>query len=122
MELNSRLKQIDVENFIYYVYIFIIILSFYANKLEKDYLIFKNESSKKQYRIILIIIFSIAIIVYFYYFYVNYQSVKNEHNNQKVVFYNNLSLFASTLVLISGFILLYIAYKDENVDVELSFS
>ena len=101
MELNSRLKQIDVENFIYYVYIFIIILSFYANKLEKDYLIFKNESSKKQYRIILIIIFSIAIIVYFYYFYVNYQSVKNEHNNQKVVFYNNLSLFASTLVLIS---------------------
>ena len=122
MELNSRLKQIDVENFIYYVYIFLIILSFYANKLEKDYLIFKNESSKKQYRIILIIIFSIAIIVYFYYFYVNYQSVKNEHNNQKVVFYNNLSLFASTLVLISGFILLYIAYKDENVDVELSFS
>ena len=64
MKLENRLKQIDVENFIFYIYFGIIILSLYANKLEKHYLIFKDNQSKEKYRNIMILIFAIAVCVY----------------------------------------------------------
>ena len=40
-ELNSKLKQIRIEDFIWVIYIGIIILSWYANSLEKKYFIYK---------------------------------------------------------------------------------
>ena len=39
MEELKRLKDIKVENYVWVIYICIIILSWYANNLEKDYLI-----------------------------------------------------------------------------------
>ena len=38
-ELNSKLKELKIEEFIWIVYIGIIILSFYSNSLEKNYFI-----------------------------------------------------------------------------------
>lgn len=43
----KRLKDIKIENYIWIIYIGIIILSWYANSKEKDFVINKNESSKK---------------------------------------------------------------------------
>lgn len=122
MELENRLKQIKRENFIFIIYIGIIILSFYANKLEKEYLIFKNEQAKQKYRNILITIFTVAVLVYIYYAYDSYQSIKEPSKNQEIQNFNNLSFLASSLVLISGLIFLYIAYNDKDINVELAFS
>lgn len=36
MDIEERIKQIDIENKIWMIYIGIIILSWYSNKLEKD--------------------------------------------------------------------------------------
>ena len=44
----SRLKDIKVENYIWIIYIGIIVLSWYANSKEKDFIINKNENSKKE--------------------------------------------------------------------------
>ena len=35
--IDERLKRIEIENFIWVIYLFIIFLSFYSNYLEKDY-------------------------------------------------------------------------------------
>ncbi len=122
MNIESRLKQIKIENFIFIIYLGIIALSFYANKLEKEYLIHNNKEAKEKYRHILITIFSIALLVYIYYAYDSYKSSKIKYQSQEINEFNNLSLLASTLVLISGLIFLYIAYSDKNLNVELAFN
>ena len=121
--LESKLREIKIENFIWLIYIGIIILSYYSNYLEKDYFINKNNKSKEKYREILILIFSILLIVYLYFFIDSISDIKNinKYSNDK----KNLVLLsslASLLVLISGIIFLYISYKDENIDVEIAFN
>ena len=53
-ETEERLKQIKTENYVWVIYIFLIILCFISNYYEKDYFITNNQISKEKYRNILI--------------------------------------------------------------------
>jgi len=120
----DRLKSIKIENLIWIIYIGIIILSYYSNYLEKDYLIFNNEFSKDKYRKIIIFIFTILVIVYFYFLSDSYKSIEKidfsniSKNNQLEI----LSFIGSLLVFISGIIFLHIAINDKDLNVELAFN
>ena len=123
-ELNSKLKQIKIEDYIWIIYIGIIILSWYANNLERKYYIFNDLFSKEKYRDIMILIFSILTLVYLYFFKSSYNdyynlSAKDTEEKKNLV---TLSLIASLLIVISGLIFLYIAYKDKSLEVELAFN
>ena len=123
-ELNKKLKQLKTEDFIWLIYIGIIILSWYSNSLERKYFICNDLKSKEKYRKTMIIIFSILIVVYFYFLKDSYNDFKNlkacdPSKKQNLIF---LSFIASLLIFISGLIFLYIAYKDESLDVELAFN
>ena len=113
--LEKRLQEIKIENIIWIIYIGIIILSFYSNELEKDYFIINNINSKNNYRKINTIIFIILIIVYSYF---EKDALESLNTNK----YNNLSFIATTLVLISGFIFLYIIINDDDISTEIAFS
>lgn len=122
--LNSKLNQLKYEEIIWIIYIGIIILSFYSNSLERKYFIFNDLVSKKKYREVMILIFSILVIVYLYFLKSSFDDLKNikpcdSKNKKQLVF---LSFVGSLLIAISGFIFLYIAYKDENLSVELAFN
>ena len=123
-EINTKLKEIKTENFIWIIYIGIIILSWYSNFLEKKYFLYNDLESKDKYRKTLILIFSILIIVYLYFFYDSFESFKDLKtcDTQKKKDLTSLSLLASTLILISGLIFLYIAIKDEDINVEIAFN
>lgn len=123
-ELKDKLKELDIEDFIWIIYIGIIFLSWYSNSLERDFYINNNEDSKEKYRKIIIFIFSILTIVYFYFFQDSLEDVKNLNDNdsQKKKELITLSFIGSTLVLISGIIFLYIAINDEDLNVELAFN
>ena len=123
-ELSNKLKEINIENMIWVLYIGIIILSYYSNYLEKKYFINKDIKSKDEYRKIIIIIFYILVIVYFYFLNDSYQGIKelniNDSKKKKDLVY--LSFIASLLIFISGIIFLYIAIEDEELNVELAFN
>ena len=122
--INEKLKEIKTENFIWFIYIGIIFLSWYSNNLERKYFLFNDKKSKDKYRKIMILIFSILIIVYFYFLQDSYKSVKdlkkNDSNKKKNL--TELSFISSLLIFISGIIFLYIAYQDNDLDVELAFN
>lgn len=123
-ELNSRLKQLTIEDFIWIVYLGIIALSFFSNHLERKYFLTKNIYDKKNYQNIIILIFSILVVVYLYFLKSAINDLKNlkptdTEKKKKLV---KLSFIASLLIAISGFIFLYIALSDENLDVELAFN
>lgn len=123
-ELNNKLKQLKIEDFIWVIYIGIIILSWYSNSLERKYYLFNDLISKEKYRKIIILIFSVLIVVYLYFLKSANDDLKNlkssDSNNKKNLTY--LSFLASLLITISGLIFLYIALKDEDLNVELAFN
>lgn len=120
-DINQRLKELKIEEFVWIIYIFIIFLSFYANKIERNYFLTNDTYSKRKYQNLTIIIFSIVILVYIYFFKSSYQEYKN-NKNKETANLSLLSLLGSTLILISGCLFLYIAIKDENIDIELAFN
>lgn len=122
--IEEKLKEFKIEEFIWIIYIGIIILSFYSNSLERKYYIYDDKVSKEKYRKIIILIFSTLIIIYLYFLKDAYDDIMNIRTNdsdeKKKLLY--LSFTASLLITVSGFIFLYIAFKDENLDVELAFN
>lgn len=123
-ELERKLKQLDTEDFIWLIYIGIIFMSWLSNHYERDYFINNNLQSKKEYRKIMIIIFSILIIVYIYFLKDSLEDLKNlkPTTDNKTKSLTTLSFIGSLLIAISGAIFLYIAIKDEELNVELAFN
>lgn len=122
--LDNKLKQLKIEDFIWIIYIGIILLSWYSNSLERKYFIYNDLESKEKYRKIIIFIFSILIIVYLYFLKDSYDDIKNlnKYDSSKTKNLIFLSFIASLLIAISGFIFLYIAVNDEDLNVELAFN
>ena len=123
-ELKDKLKDLNIENFIWIIYIGIIFFSWFSNSLEKNYFLTGNESSKDKYRTIMIIIFSILVIVYIYFFLDSLEDLKSlkETDSKKKKDLVSLSFIGSTLILIIGLIFLYISYNDEELNVEIAFN
>ena len=123
-ELNDKLKEFKAEEFVWIIYIGIIILSFYSNDLERKYFMNNDLESKKKYIDLLIIIFTVLLIIYMYFAKSSLDEVRNLKQNdsmdKKRLTY--LSFVGSFLILISGIIFLYIAFQNENLDVELAFN
>lgn len=123
-EKLDRLKSIKAENFIWIIYIGIIILSWYANSFEKKYILCNDENARKNYQELMILIFSILFIVYLYFTVDSYKDLNNNSMNisNKVKNLKELSFIGSLLILISGAIFLYIATVDDNIDTEIAFN
>ena len=123
-EINKRIKELNTEDFIWIIYIGIIALSFISNHYERNYFLFKNTKDKEKYRNIMITIFSILIIVYLYFLKDSIDSLKNikPHTSTKTRNLIYLSFIGSLLIAISGFIFLYIALVDEELNVEIAFN
>lgn len=121
---KNVLHEIETENFVWIIYLFIIGLSFIANKFEKDYYLNNNIESKEKYRVINIFVFSVALLIYFYFFKDNYNSLKelNTFDSKEKIKFNTLNFIASLFIVLAGIILLYIAIYDENLDTEIAFN
>lgn len=74
------LKTIQMENYIWIVYLILIGLSFLANDEEVKYFLYGDKIAKKNYRTLLIIVFSIAVVIYYYFF----KSGLAEYKNIKI--------------------------------------
>ena len=123
-DLKNRIAELNIEDFIWIIYLLIIILSFYSNHLERNFFLTNNILAKDKYQKIIIIIFSILIVVYIYFLQDSFKSLLNlkpsdSPKKKKLVY---LSFLASLLIAISGFIFLYISITDNNLDVELAFN
>ncbi len=123
-ELNRRLKQLKVEDFIWIIYIGIIIFSLYSNTFERKFFLYNDLKSKETYRKITIGIFVILVIVYAYFLKDSLEDVKNikPYDSKEKRNLTRISFLGSLLIFISGIIFLYIAIRDENIDVEVAFN
>lgn len=123
-EISDRLRELKIEDFVWIIYIGIIILSWYANSEERNYFLNNNLNSRDRYRAVMIFIFIILVIVYSYFLTDSYESLKklkpNDPEQKKQLTY--ISFIGSLLVFISGILFLYVVIKDETIDVEIAFN
>ena len=122
MDIEKRLKEIKIEDYIWILYIGIIIFSLYSNTLEKKYFINKDISAKEEYRSINTMIFTILVFVYAYFLNGSYEDFKNMNNQTKNKDLITLSFIASLLIFVRGIIFLYISLVDKDIDIELAFN
>ena len=123
-ELTKRLNSLKIEDFCWIILMILILLFFYANNIERDYLISKNIIKKEQYRLLTIFIFIIAELIYFYYAYDSYNTLKKIKPNDKKQTKENakLNYISSILIVIAGIIIIYIAITDTELDIELALN
>ena len=123
-EVSDRLRELKIEDFVWVIYIGIIILSWYANSEERNYFLNNNLNSRDRYRAVMIFIFIILVIVYSYFLTDSYESLKklnsNDPEQKKQLTY--ISFIGSLLVFISCILFLYVVIKDETIDVEIAFN
>ncbi|MCI6266871.1 MAG: hypothetical protein MR598_08525 [Erysipelotrichaceae bacterium] len=121
-ELIDRLKLLKAEDIIWTILIGLLLLSFYANKLEREYLIYDNHISKEKYRHLQIFIFVVATLTYLFYALHDFQDLfklKPTDNPEKIQ-HTYLSFIASVFVLTAGCIFIYIAVTDTELETEIS--
>ena len=120
----DRLEDIKIENFVWIIYIGIIILSWYANSKETKFILYDDEKAKKEYQNIMILIFTILVIIYCYFTKDSYDDLMNlnESDTEKKKILHLASFIGSFLVLISGFIFLGIVIVDDEIDTEIAFN
>lgn len=123
-DLQERLKQLNIEDFIWVIYIFIILMSWYSNYIERKYFLYRSEEDKEKYRSIIIVIFTILVVVYLYFLKSSFDDIRklkqSDSEKKKELVY--ASFIASLLIFISGIIFLYIAIVDDDLNVELAFN
>lgn len=123
-ELKEKLDELKTEDYVWLLYIGIIIISWYSNNVERKYFITGDLKSKEKYQRLMVLIFTILLVVYFYFTKSSYDDIlklkQSDSKSKKDLTY--LSFLGSFLILISSIIFLYIALKDENLDVELAFN
>ena len=117
----EKLKEIQIEDLIWCIYIVLILLSIYSNHFEKRYYLYNDIKSKEDYRKLNIFIFSVAVIIYLYFVDDGYKSLINS-KTPKEKDLNTLNFTASTLILIGGLIFLYIAITDEDLNTEIALT
>ena len=117
--MDDKLKQINIENIIIYIYFILLLLYLYANKIEVNYLNNQNYQDKENYRTILFIVFGINLIITLYYTIESFKEL-NTNQDENIKYLKELSALASLLILIASIIILYITYKDTNIDLEIS--
>ncbi len=121
---SERLREINIENYVWIIYIGIIFLSWYANSKEKKFILYDDLKSKEEYQNLMIIIFTILLFIYYYFTKDSFYDVKSlnsgDTNKKKYLVY--ASFIGSTLILISGIIFLVIVILDDNIDTEVAFN
>lgn len=122
--LNEKLKQLKIEDYIWIVYVGIIVLSWYSNSLERKYYVYNDINSKEKYQKIMIFIFFILLFVYAYFLKDAFDDLKNlkDNDSKKKKELITLSFVASLLIAISGVIFFYISLNNHDLDVELAFN
>lgn len=117
------LRTIEIENYIWIIYLVIIFLSFMANKEEVNYFINNDMQSKSNYRKLIIIIFSINLGIYYYFFISEYETYKNlsPYDTESKKFFETINFISNTLILIACVIFLIIAIFDKELETEIAF-
>lgn len=121
-KVTKTLHELDIEDLIWVIYLFISALAIYSNYLERIYVTKHDVLAKKKYKTINISVLSIGFFIYLYFLILAYQKYKEKDNRTtlKNILIKDARLIASILLIISAIItLLSEIMSDDDTDIDL---
>lgn len=94
-ELESKLKELDEEDLVWFIFIILFIIKMYSNLIERNYRINNNESDRIKYHNLNIFTYVIAIAIALYYIYVDW----DDDNKYITIITNGLSIVGLLIFL-----------------------
>lgn len=109
--INETLKNIQTEDLIWIIYLFLAIASLISNEYEKETLLRTGNQRNNDSKKINVTIFTITFIIYIYFAYINLkdiQKIKNgiQNNSTRSIIESQARLIASLLFIVGGAIYL----------------
>lgn len=117
--MNEKLQQIENENNVILIYFILLFIYLYANTIEVEYIKYGNVEDKEKYRLLLYIVFGTTFILSLYFTIENIKDLNN-YNEPEIYQLMKLSILANILIVITSIILLYIIYKDKDINLEVT--
>lgn len=118
--MEDKLKDIKIENLVICIYFVLLILYLYANKIEINYIYSGDDRDKENYRILLLIIFGISFIISVLFLVSNINELYEYEDSIDIYNLRKLSVIAGIFIVLASIIYLYIIYKDEDINLEVS--
>jgi Ca2+/Na+ antiporter len=111
--INEDLKDLNIEDFIWILFIIIALVAIYSDNLEREFLYTRNIDIYKKFHTINIILLIITFCVYLFYTIDNYEELVDLRNygNISDVEKKELVLIMNILFLIGGAIAIYLEAK-----------
>lgn len=113
---NSKLykiKDIDYESIIWFIYYAIITFNLISNKFEKEFILYDDINAYYKSLSINKIVLTVAFVIYLYFLNTSYKNLKTLKKNAscKKELIANLSFLSSLFFVIGGAIILYVVYN-----------
>ena len=119
---NIELDRLYREDFIWFIYFFIIGFNLYSNYLEEHYIQNKDIDLKKKFTSINKVVFTIVLLIYIYFLIVSYDRLQENKGSSKQKEIASLSFISSIFFVIAGIITLYITFQSDNIDEEIGIN
>ena len=121
-EVNRSLRNLKIEDFIWFLYFFIVIFALVANRLEENYLYTKNIKEKLTGRYINIILLTVAFFIYLYFAITAKDELKlamqgTDNKRCRIAFER---VVTTTVFLIAGIFALYTELDDNSSPIDLA--
>lgn len=107
---HTRIKELQIDEIIWIVFITISIINIIGDEIEKDYCTTQNQDKLNKAKNIFTFTLFASLLVYCYLLYLRYNKYKKNPNN----YLNKDRFFASVLVVAASAIFLYCQLKDRQ--------
>lgn len=115
MNKSMQIKNIDIENIIWVIYIIIILLAILSNYYEKNSIVNNSYKDGIDSKNINIFIFIVLVVIYIYFLNNSYNQYRDNPSDL-----NYTNLIANIFNVVGGVIFLYVAINasvDSNIDI-----
>ena len=108
----DKINSLNLDDMVWYIYIFISVAALYSNALEKEYTKTYNKRKLTEFHTINLVVLTIAFFVYIYFIFVAFRRFQNDKNNNTII-----NIIASILFLVAGGMLLYLEIVTTDSDI-----
>ena len=122
ININKDLEKIKLEDYIWYIYLFLVAFNLYSNYLEKQYITTGDTQARDKFRLINNIVLSVILIIYLIFLYAAFKDITDLKHSDSVLKkrLTTLAIVAALLFVIAGAITLYVSLKKPALDNEIA--
>ena len=117
-----ELKKLDINDFIWFIYFFIVIFSLIADYFQRKYLLYKNKNYQNISKNLTLILLIVAFLIYLYFVIDSIEDInylKNSQNSDKKRV--AMERLITTLVfLVGGALAIYAEIDDRGGNIDLA--